>query len=127
MPERVQEQGGRGDEGLALTGLHLGDVAFVEDDRAHHLDVEHPLPRLASGPRGWPRSREQLVQRLAVRQPLTQPGRGLAQLVVERLWKSGSSSAMYAACWARRFSRRPSPIRRTFSSLPKSVVGIEVG
>ncbi len=34
---------GRG-ERLALTGLHLGDVAVVQRGRAHHLHVEVPLP-----------------------------------------------------------------------------------
>ncbi len=41
----VEVERQRGDEGLALTGLHLGDVALVQDDSAHHLDVEHPLLR----------------------------------------------------------------------------------
>ena len=38
--ERVQVGGGRGDEGLALTGLHLGDVAEVQGGAAHELHVE---------------------------------------------------------------------------------------
>ena len=70
--ERVEVEGGRGDERLALAGLHLGDVALVEDDAAHHLDVEHPLlrfapARLAHGGEGL---EEQLVERLAVLQAL---------------------------------------------------------
>ena len=41
-----------GDEGLALAGLHLGDLALVEHDAADQLDVEvahpeRPLHRLA--------------------------------------------------------------------------------
>ena len=42
--QRVEEAGDRGDEGLALAGPHLGDLALVEDRRAHQLDVEvaHP-------------------------------------------------------------------------------------
>ena len=84
----VQVERGRGDEGLALTGLHLGDVALVQDDRAHHLDVEHPLLRLAPArlAHGRVRLEEQLVERLAVREPLAQArGRAAQLLVRERL------------------------------------------
>ena len=70
--QRVQVERGRRDERLALTGLHLGDVALVEDDPAHHLDVEHPLLRLAPArlAHGGVRLEEQLVERLAVLEPL---------------------------------------------------------
>ena len=42
--EAVEDRGHRGDEGLALAGLHLGDPALVKDGRADELDVEvaHP-------------------------------------------------------------------------------------
>ena len=72
--ERVQVERERGDEGLALTGLHLGDVALVEDDPAHHLDVEHALLRLAPArlAHGGVGLEEQLVERLAVLEPLAQ-------------------------------------------------------
>ena len=39
---QVERHGGY--ERLPLAGLHLGDVAFVEHDRAHDLDVEGPHP-----------------------------------------------------------------------------------
>ena len=75
MPgERVQvEREGR-DERLALAGLHLGDVALVQDDPAHHLDVEEALvglalARLADGGEGL---EEQVVERLAVLEPLAE-------------------------------------------------------
>ena len=70
--QRVQVERRRGDEGLALTGLHLGDVALVEDDPAHHLDVEHPLLRLAPArlSNGGVRLEEQLLEGLAVLEPL---------------------------------------------------------
>ena len=86
--QRVQVERRRGDEGLALTGLHLGDVALVEDDAAHHLDVEHPLLRLAPArlAHGGERLEQQLVERLAVREALAELDRLRAQLVVgERL------------------------------------------
>ena len=38
--EGVEVAGERGDEGLAFAGLHLGDLAGVEDDAADQLDVE---------------------------------------------------------------------------------------
>ena len=52
--ERVEDGGERRDEGLALARLHLGDLALVEDDATHQLDVEvahaqRPLHRLAAG------------------------------------------------------------------------------
>ena len=70
--ERVQVERQRRDERLALAGLHLGDVALVEDDPAHQLDVEEALPdralaRLADGGEGL---EEELVERLAVLEPL---------------------------------------------------------
>ena len=50
--QRVEDRGHRGDEGLALAGPHLGDLALVEDRGADQLDVEvahpeRPLHRLA--------------------------------------------------------------------------------
>ncbi len=86
--KRVQEERGGGDERLALTGLHLGDVAFVEDDRTHHLDVEHPLLRLAPArlAHGRVGLEEEIVERLAVVEAPAQTGGRAAQLLVrERL------------------------------------------
>ena len=50
--QRVEVRRERRDQGLALTGLHLGDVAEVQRRATHDLDVEvplaeHPLGRLA--------------------------------------------------------------------------------
>ena len=85
--ERVQVERGAGDERLALTGLHLGDVALVQDDPAHHLDVEHPLLRLAPArlAHGGEGLEEEFVERLAVLQPLPQRGSRAAQLLVGEL------------------------------------------
>ncbi len=41
--ERVEVGRQHAGQGLALTGLHLGDVAEVQRRAAHHLDVEMPL------------------------------------------------------------------------------------
>src|SRR6266540_3470675 len=86
--ERVQVEREAGDERLALARLHLGDVALVEDDSAHQLDVEHPLARFAQArlPDGGERLEEQVLERLAVLQSLPELGRLGAQLLVgERL------------------------------------------
>ena len=37
--QRIEVGGQGGDQGLALAGDHLGDVAAVEDHAAHELDV----------------------------------------------------------------------------------------
>ena len=86
--ERVQVQRQAGDERLALTGLHLGDVAFVKDDSAHQLHVEHPLIRLADASlaNGRERLEQDLVERLAVLDAKPEIGRLGAQVRVgERL------------------------------------------
>ena len=54
----VQVERQRRDERLPLAGLHLGDVALVEHDGAHDLDVEGPHPDGAL--RGLPDGREGL-------------------------------------------------------------------
>ncbi len=38
--QRVQVGGEGGDQGLALTGLHFGDIALMQEDPAHKLHVE---------------------------------------------------------------------------------------
>ena len=82
--QRVQVGRQGGDQGLALTGLHLGDVAQVQRGPAHELDVEvplaqHPAAGLADGRE---RLRQQRVQRLAVLVPRLEVGGLTAQLVV---------------------------------------------
>ncbi len=47
--ERVEVGGQNAGQGLALTGLHLGDVAEVQRRAAHHLDVEVALVEHAPG------------------------------------------------------------------------------
>ncbi len=69
--ERVQIRGQGADEGLALTGLHLGHVTEVQGGSAHHLHVVVALSENALGgltDRGE-RFGKQVVQALAVRVP----------------------------------------------------------
>ena len=75
------------DEGLALTGLHLGDVAQVQGGPAHELDVEvalaeGPLGRLADGGEGL---REDVVEGLTVGQSLAEDVGLRAQLGIREL------------------------------------------
>ena len=79
------EVGGQGrDQGLALTGLHLGDVAAVQGDAADQLDVEVPLAEGADAGLAHRRERlgQQVVEGLAVGQPLAEDVGELAQLGV---------------------------------------------
>ena len=86
--ERVEVQGHGRDERLALTGLHLCDVALVQHRGAHHLHVEMPHPERAL--RGLAHDCEclgqQVVERRAVCEPLAELGRARRELLVgERL------------------------------------------
>ena len=47
--QRIQIGGERRHQRLALAGLHLGDVAAMEDHAADQLDVEMALPQRALG------------------------------------------------------------------------------
>ena len=72
------------DQGLALAGLHLGDLALVQHHAADQLDVE--VAHLERADRGFAHGRErlrqQVVQRLAVGDALPEtPGLG-AQILV---------------------------------------------
>ena len=84
--QRVQVRGGGGDQRLALTGLHLGDVPGVQRGATDQLDVEVPLPerplrRLAHRGKGF---RQQCVQALAVGHPGLEPVGLLPQLHVRQ-------------------------------------------
>ena len=86
--ERVEEDGERRGQGLALAGLHLGDRAGVEHHAADQLDVEVALAERAA--RGLADQRErlgqQVVERLAVAGALAQlVGLGAELGVVEQL------------------------------------------
>ena len=116
--ERVQVERGGGDERLALTGLHLGDVALVQDDRAHHLDVEHPLLRLAPArlADGCVGVEDELVERLAVLEPFAERERSClaaprrrAPAARARAWRCTPPAARAASAGALR--RRGGPSR----------------
>jgi hypothetical protein len=82
--QRVEAHRERGRQGLALAGLHLGDVAAVEDHPADELDVEMahahlPLAGLADDREALG---QQVVERLAPLGTLAQHRHALAQLLV---------------------------------------------
>ena len=85
LPDSALRYAGRGgDQGLALTGLHLGDVAEVQRRAAHDLDVEVALAERALGglaDRGE-RLRQEVVEGLAVLEPLAELVGHAAQLGV---------------------------------------------
>ena len=88
-PVEPVQVGGQGrDEGLALTGLHLGDPAEVQRHAAHELDVEVALPedppgRLAHHGVGLD---QQVVEGLALVEALAELDRLVGQrLVAEAL------------------------------------------
>ena len=80
--EGVQVGGQRGDEGLALTGLHLRDHAAVESDPADELDVE--VPHLEDAPAGLADDGEgfgqEVVEGFALLDPAPKLGRLRGQL-----------------------------------------------
>ena len=80
----VQVGGQRRDQRLALAGLHLGDLAAVQHDAADELDVE--VAHLENAPAGFPNRRErlheQIVERLALLDPLAKGGGPVPELRV---------------------------------------------
>src|SRR5207344_361696 len=63
--EGVQIQRHGGDEGLALAGRHLGDLALVQNDTADHLHVvRHHLPLGGNADDVPGRADERLTRRL---------------------------------------------------------------
>ena len=74
--EGVQVERQAGDQGLALTGLHLGDPALVEHDAAHQLDVE--MAKADGAAARLPAERERLDQEVVEVLPLL---RALPQLI----------------------------------------------
>ena len=83
--ERVEIGRQRRDERLAFAGLHLGDLAAVEDDAADELDVEVPhVQHAAAGlAHDGERFRDQVVERRSAGEPLPELG-GLARAARRR-------------------------------------------
>ena len=82
--QRVEDDGERGGQRLALAGLHLGDVAAVQDHPADelHVEVAHAHRALADLADDGEGLGQQVVERLAVAGLLAQAVHALAQLLV---------------------------------------------
>ena len=80
----VEVRGQGGDEGLTLTGFHLGDASLMQDDTAYQLNVERALAEHAVGCLGDYRERvgQNVVERFARGKALAQRGGGRTQLLV---------------------------------------------
>jgi hypothetical protein len=89
--ERVQVERHGGDERLSFAGLHLGDVALVEHHRAHELDVERAQPEsaLRRFADGRERLEDELVELLAVLEPLLELGGLPLELLVRKRLEAG--------------------------------------
>ena len=89
--DRVQIDRQRGHQRLALAGGHFGDLALMEDHAAQQLDVvmtlsEVSLGGLADGGEGVD---QDIVEGLAVLEPLAERGGACAQLVVREALEIG--------------------------------------
>ena len=82
--KRIEIDGKRRDKCLALAGLHLGDLAAVERDAADQLHIIMPLAKGADGRLADRRKDfgDQVVELLAVGQPLPEPLGLTAQFVI---------------------------------------------
>ena len=86
--QRVQVDRQRRHQRLAFAGLHLGNIALVQEDTAHQLDVERAQPeRAASGFAGVGKGfRQQVVEVFALGEAVAElGGLGKDAGVVERL------------------------------------------
>src|SRR5712691_8660107 len=86
--ESVQVKREAGDQRLAFSGLHLGDLALVQDHASYELDVEVPEADRAAGglPADGERLNQELVEVVAVASTLAQLVRPSAHArVVQRL------------------------------------------
>ena len=87
--QRVEIDRQRRDQRLAFAGLHLGDVAFVQDHAADQLHVEMALAERALGglAHGGEGRDQDVVERLAVGELLLESLGARPQLVVGQLRK----------------------------------------
>jgi len=96
--ERVQVSGQGGDQRLAFTGAHLGDLAAVQDDAADQLHVEvahveEAAAGLADHGEGFD---EQVVEGRALGQLSLNSMVLAARSISESCWMAGSRSLMAA-------------------------------
>ena len=106
------------DEGLALTGLHLCDVAHVQGRATHDLHVEVPLAEgpLARLPDGGEGLGEEHVERLALVEALAEARGLVAQFLVGELLEVGLEGVDLLGDALEPLDRvRPSPARSSFS------------
>ena len=84
--QRVQIGGQRGRQRFALAGAHLRDATLMQHNRAHQLHAEGSLSQRAVRALAHRRQRvdHQIVQRLALLQPLAEERRLPAQLRVRQ-------------------------------------------
>ena len=96
--QRVEIDGQGGDQRLAFAGLHFGDVAVVQHHAADQLHVEMALAEGALGGLAHHREgfRQEVVQRLALGQPLLE-GRGHGRSSSSDMASNRGSSALILA------------------------------
>ena len=91
LRQGVEVDGERGDQRLAFAGLHLGDLALVQDHAADHLHVEMALAERAPGrlAHGGEGRHQQVVEIGAVGELLAERLRAGPQLGVGELLQLG--------------------------------------
>ena len=84
LVQRIEVDGQGGDQGLALSGLHLRDPAEVQRHAAHELHVEVTLPQHSPGPfaHDGVGLDQEVIERLAVIQAFPELDRPVGQFGV---------------------------------------------
>ena len=123
--ERIEIRRQRGDQRLAFAGLHLGDLAAVEDHAADQLHVEvphvqHAAPGLADD---GERLGQQIVERFAVGEPLPELGGLVAQLFVGQRLDRRFEALISATIGASRLSSRSLAVPMTFARALSMIIG----
>ena len=125
--EGVEIRRQRRDQRLALAGLHLGDLALVEHRAADELHVE--VPHVEHAAAGFAddgeRLGQQVVERLAVGEPLRgtrRSCRGAARPTAPE--SAGSRALTSATIGRRRFSSRSFWVPTTLASRVSSIYNL---
>ena len=127
--ERVEIGRQRGDERLAFAGLHLGDLALVQDGAADELDVEVPhVQHAAAGlADDGKRLGQQVVERLALGEPLLGTRRSCrAAARRDSAWIAGSSALTSPTIGRSRFSSRSFWVPTTLARSVWIIYGVDV-